>query len=575
MFYYPNVLQRHTGCFSTIWLAATRGTRVTRRELLKVNVKLTCGDIQGYVTAQVPASQPNLPMPRFSLYLSSQLQYGVVVVYHSQCRFLLEEIQQTIDRLLRAKTGSRIDMAESDRLALNVPDSLYLMEEAEGAQDPFFGLMESHQLLSPYKILQTAFTSEDVGPQHSLVPSPRTTLDNGDFRSPSVAITLTEKEQFVITTAENFEGEDLPEVTDRELDLLMDQNDQFCKEVEQQRSWDRTKELEGAMSSFDQLNKTAVREERDSVFLPDEESGQTVDVTLASHGLEMTPLRVAMPTPSSGASRTEGDQGTEHSTEEILVCPIRKPAGSRRRQLVFADPQVQISDRAMKEQIVKPLAETLDLSDVLLNLPTSTKWATPAQLFSAPCEPLPHTDLQLLWKQCALLTALPVLGENQSGEMEEEEEEEARGASEQEQEILRHSSMKQLSSESGLQPADGSSALDVILDISREDKSVSDVITPVGRWSPQEDTRLLMEPIAEENIEMPEAQTDTESRDMLSWISSALERFTEVTFDSLLPPEADRTTAAHTLYKLLELLSGRHVTVLQTEPYSNMTISSA
>ncbi|XP_060950237.1 REC8 meiotic recombination protein b [Limanda limanda] len=558
MFYYPNVLHRHTGCFSTIWLAATRGTRVTRRELLKVNVKLTCGDIQGYVTAQVPASQPHLPMPRFSLYLSSQLQYGVVVVYHSQCRFLLEEIQQTIDRLLRAKRGSRIDMAESDRLALNVPDSLYLMEEAEGAQDPFFGLMAPHQLLSPYKILQ-----------HSLVPNPRTTLDNEDFRSPPVAITLTEKEQFVITTAENFEGEDLPEVTDRELDLLMDQNDQFCKEVEQQRSRERTRELEGAMSSFDQLNKTAVTAERDSVFLMDEETGQTVDVPLAPHGLEMTPLRVAMPTPSSGASRTEGDQGTEHSN--IRVCPIRKLAGNRRRQLVFADPQVQISDRAMKEQIEKPLAETLDLSDVLLNLPTLTKLATPARLFSAPCGSLPHADLQLLWKQCALLTALPVHGT--SGE--EEEEEEARVASEQEQEILRHSSMKQISSESGLQPADGSSTLDVILDISREDKSLSDVIIPVGRWSPQEDTRLVMEPIAEENIEMPEAQTDTESSDMLSWISSAQQRFTEVTFDSLLPPEADRTTAAHTLYKLLELLSGRHVTVLQTEPYSNMTISSA
>lgn len=36
-----------------------------------------------------------------------------------------------------------------------------------------------------------------------------------------------------------------------------------------------------------------------------------------------------------------------------------------------------------------------------------------------------------------------------------------------------------------------------------------------------------------------------------SWISSSLQRFGEVTFDSLLPSEADRTTAAHTLHKLL------------------------
>jgi len=41
---------------------------------------------------QVPPSHPSLPRPRFSLYLSSQLQYGVVIVYHRQCAFLLGEI---------------------------------------------------------------------------------------------------------------------------------------------------------------------------------------------------------------------------------------------------------------------------------------------------------------------------------------------------------------------------------------------------------------------------------------------------------------------------------------------------
>lgn len=46
-------------------------------------------DILDYVTAQVPPPQANLPKPRFSLYLSSQLQYGVVLVYHRQCVFLL------------------------------------------------------------------------------------------------------------------------------------------------------------------------------------------------------------------------------------------------------------------------------------------------------------------------------------------------------------------------------------------------------------------------------------------------------------------------------------------------------
>lgn len=42
-----------------------------------------------YVLEKVPPPQPGLPRPRFSLYLSSQLQYGVVVVFHRQCAILL------------------------------------------------------------------------------------------------------------------------------------------------------------------------------------------------------------------------------------------------------------------------------------------------------------------------------------------------------------------------------------------------------------------------------------------------------------------------------------------------------
>lgn len=48
-------------------------------------------DIMVYVTVQVAPLCPGLPRPRFSLYLSSQLQYGVGIVYHRQCGFLLDE----------------------------------------------------------------------------------------------------------------------------------------------------------------------------------------------------------------------------------------------------------------------------------------------------------------------------------------------------------------------------------------------------------------------------------------------------------------------------------------------------
>ncbi|KAM6908101.1 REC8 meiotic recombination protein b [Lycodopsis pacificus] len=556
MFYYPTVLQRHSGCFSTVWLAATRGFRVTRRELLRVNIKRTCADILDYVTAQVPAPQPNLPRPRFSLYLSSQLQYGVVVVYHKQCGFLLEEIQQTIDRLLRTKRCIYIDMAESDRLTLAVPDSMTMMEAAEGAQDPFFGLMESHQLPSPYKIHQQMSGMEAAGSRHSLVLSPHSTDDVDGFRSPPAAISLKEEQQFVITAAEYFEGDELPEATSREIDLLMDQADHFRKEAKGQQTDESTREGEGAPSSIDRPGA-----EWDSAWLLGEESGHPKEVPRAAVALEMTPLQVAIPSPPSGK---EGDRDTGSPREETAAPPLRKPGGGRRRQLVFADPQVQIPEGAMKGQIENRLAETLTLSEVLLDLPSLTKCATPAQLFAAPCGSLLHTDLQSLWKQCASLTALP-------GHEEE---------SQHDREILRterkrrQSRAREISSESGLQPTEGSSVVDVILDMSKEDKSLSDAITPVSRWSPQEEAHLRMESIAEENVEMPEAQTD-EDRDMLSWISSSLQRFGVITFDSLVPLEADRTTAAHTLYKLLELLSARQLTVQQTEPFSDIIINPA
>ncbi|KAM8823608.1 REC8 meiotic recombination protein b [Spinachia spinachia] len=565
MFYYPNVLQRHSGCFSTVWLAATRGIRVHRRELLKVNIKRTCGDILDYVTAQVPPPQPHLARPRFSLYLSSQLQYGVVVVYHKQCGFLLEEVQQTIDRLLHSKRCISIDMAESDRLTLDVPDSMRMMDEAEGAQDPFFGLMESHQLPSPYKVHQQMPGFEAKGSQRFLVPSRHGSPDVNGFRSPPGAISLKEKQQFVITADEqDFEGDDLPEATAREIDLLMDQTEHFRTEVKQTDG--SALEHEGAMSSLAQLKDTVAGAERDSVWLLNQDSVHPAQDPEAAVAQEMTPRQVAMPTPPYGES---GNGGDSQSPGEKMAAPPRKPGGGRRRQLVFADPQVQISERAMKEQIGNRLAETLGLTEVLLDVHALTKRVPPAQLFAAPCGSLLHTDVQSLWKQCASLTALP----RHKGGLRGGEEE-----SQRDREILRserkrrQSSVRELSSESGLQPADSSS---VILDMSKEDKSISDVMTPVSKWSPLEEAHLRMEPIEEENVEMPETQTDQEARDMLRWICSSLQSVGGITFDSLVPPEADRPTAAHTLYKLLELLSAREVTVRQSAPFSDITINSA
>lgn len=55
-------------------------------------------DIMDYVMVQVAPLCPGLPQPRFSLYVSSQLQYGVGIVYHHQCGFLLDEKERRRER---------------------------------------------------------------------------------------------------------------------------------------------------------------------------------------------------------------------------------------------------------------------------------------------------------------------------------------------------------------------------------------------------------------------------------------------------------------------------------------------
>ncbi|MEQ2180529.1 hypothetical protein GOODEAATRI_002115, partial [Goodea atripinnis] len=98
MFYYPAVLNRQSGCFATI-----------------CDTKWSHNDIMSYVLERVAPPQPGLPRPRFSLYLSSQLQYGVVLVYHRQCTILLEELQFIVGQLLKQRSLQKIDLDDHRR----------------------------------------------------------------------------------------------------------------------------------------------------------------------------------------------------------------------------------------------------------------------------------------------------------------------------------------------------------------------------------------------------------------------------------------------------------------------------
>ncbi|XP_059380089.1 REC8 meiotic recombination protein b isoform X2 [Carassius carassius] len=565
MFYYPNVLQRHTGCFSTIWLAATKGIRISRRDYLKVNVRRTCEDIVDYVMVQVPPVHPSLPRPRFSLYLSSQLQYGVVIVYHRQCAFLLEEVQQTIERLLRSKRHLNIDMPDTDRLVLNVPDTLFQLEEAEWALEPFFGVM-GVDCEPPSPCLSSQFT-EGSSP---LVARKEITSPKGLIAS-SESITIKDAELVPVLAAE-FGGAELPEATALEIDMLMEQQDQFHlgdeedKERERATEVEKSGDLDPAMVSIEQL--------KNSECIVDEGNGRPMEVTLDRVAMEMTPPPITMP-PTTEAS--ERDVAMERSSETLLVEQAVPPKRrGRKRQLTFADQNTQISQDAMRQQINNPLIETQSLSETLLSIPASRK-SSAAVLLSTPCNLLIHPDLQALWKCCSVFSVLPrssrkrqVQEESELWEMEKERGTER--SRESSREVLRESGA------AALALSELSAGSDVPLDVSKGDKSQSDLITPTSRWSPIEEAPVSMEVILEEHVELPQGEAEPEmdvitTAELLRLINSFIKRFGKVCFHSLLPPEAERSTTAHLFYKILEMLCSLKLSACQTEAFGVITLT--
>ncbi|XP_040550786.1 meiotic recombination protein REC8 homolog isoform X9 [Gallus gallus] len=147
MFYHPEILQRRSGCFGTIWLAATCVSRLQRREVMAVDVPRTCSALAAFVQGlalprslapPLPAEAPPL---RCSLYLAALLQLGLTRVYWRQCGALAEEVAAVWGRLHRLHPPPTIDLSPTARLQL-LPDAQCAMAALEFAPDPFFGLME-------------------------------------------------------------------------------------------------------------------------------------------------------------------------------------------------------------------------------------------------------------------------------------------------------------------------------------------------------------------------------------------------------------------------------------------------
>ncbi|XP_026173553.1 meiotic recombination protein REC8 homolog [Mastacembelus armatus] len=584
MFYYPAVLKRHTGCFSTIWLVATKGVRVPRRDFLKVNVKTTCEDIMSYVLEQVPPPLPDLPRPRFSLYLSSQLQYGVIVVFHRQCAILLEELHSIVGQLLKQRISQKIDM-DDQKQSLVLPDALSLMEEAEGAPDPFFGVMNMQDAMpSPSVMIQrSAEYLREPSPEPPELGSPAAvaTPESAITTSPET-ITLREPETVTIPTPE-FEGEDLVDQTPDVIDFLLETANHFDLEEEmipaeqereierEEREEDREKERAKELTTSTlELQPPSVTSE-EAILLPQEEPlfpGEKPE----SPTDQLTPVSVpAFPSPPPAPRERQ-----RPSLELEDVSPPREKR-RRKRQLIFFDSETQIPPEVLQQQIDNPLIETRRSPPPR---PPSHRRRSAADLLNEPCIALPDEILSL-WRQAAVITPDPStdlqVGERgpESTDSEKERElamAEAEEVPEREEERL-YLSPKEVPRDlpesevldiSGLGtiPLEGSDQREVSREVSplltseREESIVSRSVSTLpdipeavdrfpGRAAAEYPWRLL---------DLPEYEGEA------------------VTFHSLLPPDVNRLTLSIIFQRLLEAASARKVQVEQDEPYGDIFI---
>ncbi|XP_047491502.1 uncharacterized protein LOC125040808 isoform X2 [Penaeus chinensis] len=104
MFYSYDVLHPRKGKLAVVWLAATGRLQFKKRqdrnfkEAMGVKICRTCDEILRYVVLKKVTSLGN-EKGRFSLYLSTMLMYGTVMLYRRQVHFLLDEVMGTYEKL--------------------------------------------------------------------------------------------------------------------------------------------------------------------------------------------------------------------------------------------------------------------------------------------------------------------------------------------------------------------------------------------------------------------------------------------------------------------------------------------
>ncbi|XP_013860173.1 meiotic recombination protein REC8 homolog [Austrofundulus limnaeus] len=450
------------------------------------------------------------------------------------------------------------------------------MEETEGAPDPLFGVMDL-QLLSPTALIQMSrdFLRE-ASPELPEASSPAGSAapDLEAITASPETITMKETGPITIPAAE-FEGEDFLDHHLDTIDLLLAQTDPFReggaelrrksvttqqeeRELERgDQEKEKTKDVTGSIS---ELQPTTASSE-DVTMLPQEEPGPHAEIPGPPRE-QITPGSApGLPSPPP-ADRKIRPRSPE--LEEIQPTLRR----SRKRQLIFFDPETQISESEQQKQINNPLTETTHLA---VPLPSNQRIIPASELFDNPCCYLPD-ELLSLWRQAAIITPLPgsdlQVGERgpESSESERERERERMEAAEQEKQGLKQIPKEVQREMAEFEMADISADGTLPLEGS-DQKEASREISPV--CTPDREGFIISRSIPKLE-DIPETEAAAETPGLLSDLSEP--EWEPVLFQSLLPAEASRRHVSNIFQKLLENLSSRTIRAEQDEPYGDILI---
>ncbi|XP_052251787.1 meiotic recombination protein REC8 homolog isoform X2 [Dreissena polymorpha] len=348
-------------------------SKLTRRDIASVNVDQSCDDILQYIEVRLDPQLPRKHRPRLSLYLSSLLMYGIVRIHNKHSQYLLDDVVLALTKFGHIINKlTEIELRELPRADLvTLPDMAMDFENMSSQElDNFLIVPEHHEdvwwleasLLSPKS--EVMLSPEPARKRKTR--KGKTGEEEGERTGPQVAnvedITLREAPTLPCMDMDNIMSphrqippdQDLPPMTQAELEDLLLQGEEPIPPREEQMG--PLPDLPTSTPAHPGM-QPPTQQHGQSILSPIVPLREELEVTLpVQPEVRPRPSRKPSQPPAPEVTMTtspqQGPRVPRHSLEMDLseIRPGVSPSPRRRRrQLVFADKETQISKEKMKE----------------------------------------------------------------------------------------------------------------------------------------------------------------------------------------------------------------------------------